>query len=200
MIMENTNIRKSNIELLRIIGMLMIIAHHYVLNSGIIDAFEVGSTSMNYVFLTLWGMWGKTGINIFILISGYFMCTSSLTIRRYCKVFLEWALYNFGIYLIMLIAGYEKAGPKRIFDLFFGIFRYANGSGCFVYSFLIFYLFIPFINILIRSMTKAEFKNFVLLLLFVFTILSTFFFNKAICSVLQKWISSEIHCQIIVIR
>ena len=79
MIMENTNIRKSNIELLRIIGMLMIIAHHYVLNSGIIDAFEVGSTSMNYVFLTLWGMWGKTGINIFILISGYFMCTSSLT-------------------------------------------------------------------------------------------------------------------------
>lgn len=158
----------------------MIIAHHYVLNSGIIDAFEVGSTSMNYVFLTLWGMWGKTGINIFILISGYFMCTSSLTIRRYCKVFLEWALYNFGIYLIMLIAGYETAGPKRIFDLFFGIFRYANGSGCFVYSFLIFYLFIPFINILIRSMTKAEFKNFVLLLLFVFTILSTFFFNKAI--------------------
>ena len=80
----------------------------------------------------------------------------------------------------MLIAGYETAGPKRIFDLFFGIFRYANGSGCFVYSFLIFYLFIPFINILIRSMTKAEFKNFVLLLLFVFTILSTFFFNKAI--------------------
>ena len=66
MIMENTNIRKSNIELLRIIGMLMIIAHHYVLNSGIIDAFEVGSTSMNYVFLTLWGMWGKTGINILI--------------------------------------------------------------------------------------------------------------------------------------
>ena len=180
MIMENTNIRKSNIELLRIIGMLMIIAHHYVLNSGIIDAFEVGSTSMNYVFLTLWGMWGKTGINIFILISGYFMCTSSLTIRRYCKVFLEWALYNFGIYLIMLIAGYETAGPKRIFDLFFFFFIYANRSGCFVYSFLIFYLFIPFINILIRSMTKAEFKNFVLLLLFVFTILSTFFFNKAI--------------------
>ena len=50
--MEKTNIRKSNIELLRIIGMLMIIAHHYVVNSGIMDAFEVGSTSTNYVFLT----------------------------------------------------------------------------------------------------------------------------------------------------
>jgi len=50
----------------------MIIAHHYLVNSGIMDAFEVGSTSTNYVFLTLWGMWGKTGINVFVLISGYF--------------------------------------------------------------------------------------------------------------------------------
>lgn len=178
--MEKTNIRKSNIELLRIIGILTIIAHHYVVNSGIMDAFEPGSTSANYVFLTLWGMWGKTAINVFILISGYFMCTSNLTLRRYCKVFLEWVLYHFGIYLIMLAAGYETAGLNRIFDLLFEIFRYANGSGNFENSFLIFYLFIPFINILIRSITKAEFKKFVLLLIFMFTILSTFFFNTFI--------------------
>ena len=49
---EKTNIRKSNIELLRIIGMLMIIARHYMVNSGIMNAFEAGSTSMNYIFLT----------------------------------------------------------------------------------------------------------------------------------------------------
>lgn len=181
--MEKTKIRKSNIELLRVIMMFMIVAHHYVINSGLMDAFDTGiasKTSLNYAFLSLWGMWGKTGINVFILISGYFMCTSSLTIRRYCKVFLEWALYHFGIYFIMLIAGYETVGPERIFDLLFGIFRYANGSGNFMNSFLIFYLFIPFMNIFIRSITKAEFKKFVFLLVFVFTILSTFFFNKDI--------------------
>lgn len=180
MIMEKTNIRKSNIELLRIIGMLMIVAHHYVVNSGIMNAFETGNTSMNYVFLTLWGMWGKTGINVFILISGYFMCTSNLTIRRYCKVFLEWVLYHFGIYIIMLIAGYETVGLKRTLDLLFEIFIYANRSGSFISSFFIFYLFIPFINIFIRSITREEFKKFVILLIFVFTVLSTFFFNKDI--------------------
>ena len=178
--MEKTNIRKSNIELLRIIGMLMIIAHHYVVNSGIMNAFEVGNTSMNYIFLTLWGMWGKTGINVFILVSGFFMCTSSLTIRRYCKVLFEYFFYSIVIYLIMLLAGYETFGLNKLFDLLFGIFRYANGSGNFVYSFLIFYLFIPFINTFIRSITEAEYKKFILLLVFVFTILSTFFFNKDI--------------------
>lgn len=163
--------------------MFLIVAHHYVINSGLMDAFDTGiasTTSSNYVFLSLWGMWGKTGINVFILISGYFMCTSSLTVRRYCKVLLEWAFYHFGLYFILLIAGYETVGPERIFDLLFGIFRYANGSGNFMNSFLIFYLFIPFMNIFIRSITKAEFKKFVLLLVFVFTILSTFFFNKVI--------------------
>lgn len=178
--MEKTNVRRSNIELLRIIGMLMIVAHHYVVNSGIMDTFELGNTTANYIFLTLWGIWGKTGINIFILITGYFMCKSDLTLKRYCKVFFEWVLYHFGIYIIMLIAGYETAGLQRLFDLIFGIFRYANGSGNFTNSFFIFYLFIPFMNVFIRNAAKTEYKKFILLLIFVFTILSTFFFNKLI--------------------
>ena len=177
---KKNNNRKSNIELLRIIAMLMVIAHHYVYNTGIMDTFEIGSTSMNYIFLEFWGMWGKTAINVFILISGYFMCTSDLTIRRYCKVLFEFLFYNFGIYFVMLIAGFETIGLKRLFDLFFGIFEYANGSGNFEYSFFIFYLSIPFLNLFIRSITEAEYKKLVLFLIFVFSILSTFFLNNVI--------------------
>ena len=160
--------------------MLMIVAHHYVVNSGIMNVFEIGDTSINYVFLSLWGMWGKTGINIFVLISGYFMCKADLTLKRYCRVFFEWVLYHFGIYIVMLAAGYETAGIKRLYNLIFEIFRFANGSGYFTSSFFIFYLFIPFINKFIRSIGKYELKRFILLLLFMFTILSTFFFNEYI--------------------
>ena len=139
-ILENKGIRKSNVELLRIVGMLMIISHHYVVNSGIMNAFQIGNASINYIFLNLWGMWGKTSINIFILISGFFMCKANLTIKRYCKVLLEYLFYHFGIYFIMLAAGYETIGLTRLFNLLFDIFRYANGSGRFTSSFLIFYL------------------------------------------------------------
>lgn len=178
--MEKSVVRKSNIELLRIIGMLMVLAHHFVVSSGIMDAFELGDTSINYIFLNLWGMWGKTAINIFVMISGFFMCTSDLTVKRYCKILFECLFYQFSIYLILLLAGYETIGPERLFNLFFGIFRNANGSGSFISSFLIFYLFIPFINIYVQKLTKKDFTNFLLLLLFVFTGLSTFFFNKVI--------------------
>ena len=178
--MERRRPRESNIELLRIISMLMVVAHHYVVNSGLLGAFQPGSLSLNYVFLNLWGMWGKTGINIFVMISGYFMCQSTLTIERYCKVLLEWIFYHFVIYFILLILGYETVGLMRLFELLFVMFIRANASGYFEYSFLIFYLFIPFLNIFIHSVTKTEFKKFILYLIFVFTILSTFFFNKYI--------------------
>ena len=178
--MEKKKTRESNIELLRIIGMLMVVAHHYVVNSGILNGFEPGNTSLKFIFLNLWGMWGKTGINLFVLISGYFMCKNQLTMKRYCKVLFEWILYHFGIYLVMLVAGYETAGLRRLFDLTFEIFRHANESGSFENSFFIFYLFIPFMNKFIQSISKTEFKRFVLYLIFVFTVLSTFFFNYAI--------------------
>lgn len=177
MILENERIRKSNIELLRIISMLLIISHHYVVNSEIMNAFQIGDTSINYIFLNLWGMWGKTCINTFILITGYFTCKTGPTIKRYCKILLEYLFYHFVIYFIMLAAGYETIGFKRVFDLFFVVFRFANRSGYFTYSFLIFYLFIPFINKFIQSITKYDMRKVVLLLLFVFTIQSTFFFN-----------------------
>ena len=59
--------RNSNIELLRIVTMLMIIAHHYVVNSGLYHLMSESSLNDNSLFLYLLGMWGKTGINCFII-------------------------------------------------------------------------------------------------------------------------------------
>ena len=66
--------RDSNIELYRILVMFMIVAHHYVVNSGLIDVMKESPTSPNSIFFYLFGMWGKTGINCFVMITGYFMC------------------------------------------------------------------------------------------------------------------------------
>ena len=178
--MDHSIRRKSNIEMLRIVGMLLIISHHYVVNSGIMESITLQSHPLKYTFLTAFGMWGKTGINIFILISGYFMCTSTLTIKRYCKVAFEWIFYNYVIYFIMLDAGYETVSPLRIFQLIFSPFTYANGSGCFTASFLMFYLCIPFMNLFIRNVTGGQYKKFILMLFFLFTVLSTFFHNTLI--------------------
>ncbi len=178
--MDHSEKRYSSIELLRNIGMIFIIAHHYVVNSGILDNITLQSHPMKYTFLTLFGMWGKTGINIFILISGYFMCSSSLTIRRYYKVAFEWFFYHYTIFFIMLAAGYETVSQDRISDLIFELFRYAKQNSSFCSSFLVFYLFILFLKAFIRNITRGQYKRLILFLLFCFTALSIFFQNTAI--------------------
>ena len=112
--------RQSNIELLRILGLFVILCHHYVVNSGIMQNIDPVVNRGGYWFLSYWGMWGKTGINIFILISGYFMCKSDLAIKRYCKVTFKIYFYNFIIYIVLFLIGYETFDFKRIYKLLFG--------------------------------------------------------------------------------
>lgn len=83
--------RSSNLELYRIIVMMLIVAHHYVVLSGLAGTEGVlnhDPLSVNSIYLYLFGMWGKTGINCFMLITGYFMCTSNISWRKFIKLYL----------------------------------------------------------------------------------------------------------------
>lgn len=52
--------RDSNIELFRIITMIMIVAHHYVVNSGLMDIVESQkSLGIQDIFLLIFGSEGK---------------------------------------------------------------------------------------------------------------------------------------------
>ena len=93
--------RQSNFELLRVIAMVLIVTHHYAANSTVMDQFVQGGNSINHIFLKLIGAWGKTAINPFVMMSGFFMCTSTLTARRFLKIFLEWMFYAFLIYGVL---------------------------------------------------------------------------------------------------
>ena len=92
--------RQSNFELLRIILMLAIIAHHFVVNSGIADYFQVHSYKTLY--LILFGMWGKTAINVFVLITGYFMCKSEFKWMKVLKLFLEVKFYKILLFIVFI--------------------------------------------------------------------------------------------------
>lgn len=54
--------RNSNLELYRIIVMLLIVAHHYVVNSGMMEEMAKDPLSSRSIFYYIFGMWGKIGI------------------------------------------------------------------------------------------------------------------------------------------
>lgn len=112
---ENTNLitfkkrRTSNFELLRIILMILIVAHHYIVNSGVIQVInESNSFEIKNIIALCCGGYGKIAINIFVLITGYFMCKSKFKISKWLKLYLEILFYKLLFYFIFLGFGYES--------------------------------------------------------------------------------------------
>lgn len=144
--------RQSNFELLRIVAMFFIVLHHYVWSSGVLDVISTKESFNHYWLLASLGAWGKTMINPFVMLSGFFMCTSRLTAKRFLKIFLEWMFYSIAIYGIFLLTGRETGSPSRVFGLIFSLFADADKS--FTPSFMWFYLGIPIYNLVIKGLDK----------------------------------------------
>ena len=161
-------IRESNIELYRIFLMLLIIAHHYVVNSGLLDLMYQEPFSSKSIFLFIFGAWGKIGINCFVLITGYYMCTSKITLKKFLKLLLEIEFYKICIYMIFIISSYESFNIKSAVKAILPVTSIASN---FVGCYLMFYLLIPFINILIKNISKKQHIVLLAILLFIYSIL-----------------------------
>lgn len=165
--------RNSNLELYRIICMLFIIAHHYVVNSGLTTPdgpLVLDSINLKSCYLWTIGMWGKTGINCFMLITGYFMCKSAITLRKFFKLILEIYFYQFIITFVFAIFGYESISIIKLIKMllpFWGIQQ--NFTGCFI----VFWLTIPFWNILVNNITKKQHQLLLIIALTIYTLLGS---------------------------
>lgn len=171
--------RDSNIELLRIIMMIIIVGHHYIVNSGIIDV--INSNIVQSVcgikdyFALVFGWGGKTAINVFLLITGYFSCKQNFNLKKIIFFCLEIMFYKIVIFCIFLFSGYEKFNLLDFGKMILTI-PYGFGKG-FTSSYIALYFCIPFVNKLIMSIEKKEFEKLLIVLLVIFTVISTFFLN-----------------------
>lgn len=165
--------RESNLELFRIITMLLIVAHHYVVNSGLTaqeGPILSDPSSWKSIFLLLFGAWGKTGINCFVLITGYFMCRSEITLKKFVKFLFEVELYKVLIAFVFIISGYEQISLKNIVLAILPFRSIAqNFTGCY----LIFFLCIPFLNVLIRNITEKKHIYLILIMCFIYIVIGT---------------------------
>lgn len=151
----------------------MIVAHHYVVNSGLTSPggpLLVDYTSGNSIFISLYGAWGKTGINCFLMITGYFMCTSKITLRKYLKLLAQVYFYKLLFFPIFLAFGYEAISPLRLLKLAMPFWGIKDG---FISCFIAFYLSIPFLNVLVQNMKKRQHEMLLLFVLGIYTALGS---------------------------
>jgi hypothetical protein len=146
-----------------------------VVNSGVLDIAKEDPTSLRSIYYYVFGAWGKVGINCFILITGYFMCKSDITLQKFLKLLFEVLFYMVVVNAILIISGVE---PLSVGAIWSDMQLMTDVSSCFTSCFIIFYLFIPFLNILIRNMTREQHLCLIILCLTVFTGVSSLMLGK----------------------
>ncbi|WP_448863853.1 hypothetical protein [Dorea sp.] len=74
------------------------------------------------IFILLFGWGGKTGINCFVLITGYFMCKSHITLKKFLKLVFERYFYAIILFAVFLITGYAKFSGISFLKMIFPFF------------------------------------------------------------------------------
>ena len=167
--------RDSNIELLRIIAMLLIVAAHYAVNGTVMwKILDPVHPTVNTFFMHLWGMWGKMAINVFVLITGYFMCMSKLTVRRYCKILFEVIFYSWITWFVLCMCGYEVFSWGGVWKRLSLYFMLTSQNRDFIPAFMWMYLTIPAMNIYLKATDKRNLYSCISVMLCLFSICGTF--------------------------
>ena len=136
--------RKSNIELLRIISMCLIIYHHFSLNLGIIEGYDISKTM---IFGILGGIGGKIGVVCYVLTTGYFSVEKDFNVKRVFKLWLQIFCYSVGFMLFFRITGIEKLNNVDTIKTFF---PFAYNQYWFMTAYLYLMVLTPFINKLLN--------------------------------------------------
>ncbi len=163
--------RQSNIELLRIVAMVMIVASHFGVHGGFNYGEEI---SLNSVWITFFGSGGKLGVDIFMLISGYFAVMSTrFRFSRVLRLWLQGFFYAVGIYLVLVLT---KTVKFKTVDLLLNFIPVSGNIWWFLTCFFILTLLSPLIHRMYRSVSQSAFKK-ALAVMTVFWILSYTFLN-----------------------
>lgn len=166
--------RESNIELLRILAMFLIVLHHYCVNSGLVQIMDLDHITANTVLVQFMSIGGKVGVNIFFLISGFYMVNSSMKWIKVCKLLGQIFILNIIVFLFLTSLGYDY-GIKdylRIIPIVFSV------PDSFIASYLMVYLLSSLINKFVKTLNKKEFGYLLGILLFYYVILQSFFLQN----------------------
>lgn len=145
-------LRDSRFELLRILCMLLIVAHHFSVHGGYVIT-ETSST-FNVAIIHMLSIGGKVGVNIFILLSGYFLLNSKFKLSKLLKLISQVFFYSITIYVLVIC--FDDSYNFSLTEFLLNFFATATSRYWFFSTYIILYCLSPFLNICIKNMDKKQ--------------------------------------------
>lgn len=167
--MKTKSKRLANMELLRILAMLMIVMLHYLGKGNLLPT---PSTSMDGLGYAAWLLesFSIVAVNVYVLISGYFLLESHFKVNRVIELILQILFYTILVTVIAYALGFGQEEGFGLYNLFLQLFPVPLEEYWFMTAYLLFYVLSPVLSVGVKAMTQKQLKTIIAILLLILCI------------------------------
>lgn len=165
--------RLANLELLRCVAMLMVVVLHYLGKGGLLA--DLTGERLGSVGTAAWLLeaFCIVAVNVYMFISGYFLCASSFKLSRLLQLWLQVWLYSVTFGLIGALTGVVAETTVDTHYFLTLLFPVTMGHYWFMTAYVFLYLLTPLVGLAVQKMTRAQLQVTVLSLLAVFCVIKS---------------------------
>lgn len=161
--------RMVNIELLRIVSMMMVVMLHYLGKGNLLSPLTGSMTVNGYV---AWGMESLciVAVNVYMLISGYFLVESGFKPGRLVELLCQVLFYSILVPIVLMILGIIPASVFGINHILETVLPVQMVHYWFITVYVIMYLLSPVLSTAAKAMKQEQLRNTIVALLLFFSV------------------------------
>lgn len=159
---DNTTLQTSpsrniNIDILRIVAMFAVVVLYFFGVGRLLS--NLKPLSANWWLGNLIEYTAFPAVNCYVLISGYFLCTSKFRIKKLVDLWIQVFMYAIVFYIIGTLLNHQLLTPKNLIK---AVFPISTNYLWFATAYFGLYCCFPFLNISIYSITEKQFRYLLL--------------------------------------
>lgn len=144
--------RESNIELLRIVSMALIVLYHIMFH-GVLQGETTVSSNPDQLIALFMAVGGKTGVGIFVLISGFFLINkTNINLKSIRLLWSQVFFYSFGFLVLSRLLGSDS--HWNVIDTIENLFPFIFNKYWFFTDYVIIMILVPFINAAVKNISR----------------------------------------------
>lgn len=153
--MKTKSKRLANIELLRILAMLMVVLLHYLGKGGLLPTIRPDMGATAYVAWILESL-SIVAVNVYVLISGYFLVESEFKPGKIVKLVLQVLFYTILVTCLALAFGIIGKEELGFYNLIVQIFPFQLEQYWFMTAYLVMYILSPILAMGVKAVSKKN--------------------------------------------
>ena len=173
--------RLANLELLRCVAMMMVVVLHFLGKGGLLTggdrSLSEGAVELDAVGYAAWVLeaFCIVAVNVYMLISGYFLSFSSFKLSRLLQLWLQLWFYSVVVGVLAAAAGIVEETAVDTHYYLTLLFPVSMGHYWFMTAYVFLYMLVPLVGMAVKKMNREQMKAAVILLLAVFCVLKSVF-------------------------